>query len=252
MWIAKKLETMTVTAVASVAIIVSTLDLAGVLSGVGWFRNRIPVLTLLAVGAVSAYIIAAQSSASRSQRDTLQSVVHQAIAALGGIEVRSFDNLADYWTYATDRIKDSATIDDLTWGLSSVSWTTARDLAAYKEYRRQIALATTGKKENRNKVYREVFSFPSERRVARAVALMDQRYPNYHLRFYDYDHSGTPLLLQFYVCDNSEVLISSHSESGSPLDSRYMVFKNAQLAEVLSHYLASIHRVNRVVLGAAK
>ena len=154
---------------------------------------------------------------------------------------------------ATDRIKTSkATIDDLTWGLSNTGSTTSQDLVAYQEYRRQIAIATVGKGDNRTKTYREIMSFPNDTRIARAAALMDRKHPNYHLRFYDYNHAGTPALLQFYIFDRMEVAISSHSTSGSPQDNRYTVFRNAQLAETISHYFETVWRQATVLKDSSR
>jgi len=253
MWIAKRLDTVTLAVVASIAIIISILDLTGALDGIGWFKARIPILTLLVVGAIAAYTIAEKISASRNEEEILQSVMHETIAALSGVEVRSFDSPADFWLYAADRIKTSkGTIDDLTWGLSNTGSTTSGDSVAYREYRRQIAIATVGKGDNRIKTYREIMSFPDDTRIARAAALMDRKHPNYHLRFYDYNHVGTPALLQFYIFDRIEVAISSHSTSGSPRDNRYTVFRNAQLAETMSHYFETVWRQATVLKDGSR
>ena len=242
-WIAKRFEAATLAVVAGVAILISILDLAGTLDGISWLKDRIPILTLLIIGVMAAYVVAERTSAVRDEKEALQSVIHETIAGLSGIEVRSFDSSGDFWLYAASCIKASkATIDDLTWGLHSTSSTSAQDVASYWEYRRQIAIATTGKGDSRTKVYREIMSFPDADRIARTAPLMNEKHPNYHLRFYDYDHTGTPFLLQFYVFDRVEVLISSHSESGSPRDNRYMAFRNAQLAETLSHYFETVWR----------
>jgi hypothetical protein len=243
MSIAKRIETVTIVAVACIAIIVSILDLAGALDGVDWLRNRIPVLTLLVVGAVAAYLISEQASAAQEQKASLHTAIQQVVAASGGIEVHVLASRAEFFLYAAERIRTcSETIDDLTWGLSPKSLMTTKDVAAYKEYRRQIGLVTNGKGENRHKIFREVMSFPDGIRVPLAAALMDRRYPNYHLRVYDYDHVGTPLLLQFYIFDKKEVLIASPSPRGGAFDSRYTSFRSRQLAEVLSHYFEVIWR----------
>ncbi len=239
--IAKRIDAITIAVIACVAIVVSILDLTGALDGVSWLRNRVPILTLLVVGALAAYLVAEKPSVSRDQAASLQAAIQQAVAASSGIEVREFQNRAEFWQYAAERIRScSATIDDLTWGLSPKSVMTAHDLNAYKEYRRQIALATTGKRENQSKTYREIMSFPDRIRFSRAIQLMDIRYLNYHLRFYDYDHTGSPLLLQFYIFDKTEVLIASPSLRGGA--SQLMSFKSKQLAEIMSHYFEVVWR----------
>jgi hypothetical protein len=234
MSIGKRLETITITAVVLIAVGISVADLTGALDGVGWLKNRIPVITLLVVGAMSAYLIEEQYSASRNQAGVLTSAVQQAVEALNGIEVREFPSRAEFWGYAAERIRTArATIDDLTWGLIPVTARTPQDQAAYREYRRAIEAVSTGKGENRNKIYREIMTFPDGRRLQRARALMHERYPNFQLRYYDYDHAGTPLLVQYYVFDGMEVLISLVPPS---LNCRYMTFRSRHLADLLSGY----------------
>jgi hypothetical protein len=198
MSIAKRLELITIVAVACTAVAISIADLIGALDEVMWLKSRIPVLILLVVGAVSAYLIEERWSSSREQARTLSAAVEQAVEALSGIEVREFHGRAEFWGYATERIRAAkATIDDLTWGLVPVTATTPQDQAAYREYRKAIEQVSTGKGEHRNKTYREVMTFPDARRLPRARAMMHHRYPNFQLRYYDYDHAGTPLLIQF-------------------------------------------------------
>jgi hypothetical protein len=242
MSIFKKPETITIVVVACFAVLISIADMVGALDGVGWLRSRIPVLTLLVVGALAGYLIVERATAIRAQEDILQNMVKKTIAGLSGIEVQTLDGVAAFWLYAANRIRTASSIDDLTWGWRSPSRTRAQDDAAYAEYRRQIASASTGKGENRDKVYREIMSFPDEVRVSWATIMMDRKYPNYHLRFYDFEHKGTPHLLQFYIFDRIEVLISLHSQTGSLSDSRYMTFRSTQLAEILSDYFDIVWR----------
>jgi hypothetical protein len=208
--IARRLDTITVAVVTLVAIIISVLDLAGVLDGVGWLHGRISVLTLLVLGTVAAHLVVEQSLAKRHQSEIVHSAVDQAVAALSGVESRKFDTRADFWLYAAKRIRESkSSIEDLTWGQVLPTTMTHLDKKSYDDYRREIRAASTGKGANRRKVYREIMSFPSEVRLSRAMPLLNiDKYPNFQLRCYDYDHSGTPPLLQFYIFDKAEVLIS--------------------------------------------
>jgi len=187
-----------------------------------------------------------QRSARTADKKYSQEGLHsaaQVAAVSSGTEVLELPSRTDFWRYAGERIRASQTlIDDLTWGLSPSAPMTADAVATYKQYRREISEASTGKGKNRNKVYRELMSFPDAIRIPYAATLMDERYPNYHLRFYDFNHAGTPLLLQFYIFDRSEVLISTTPENGSDLDGRYMSFRSRQLAEILSNYFETVWR----------
>jgi hypothetical protein len=239
----RKANALTIIVVALIGGVISILDLTGTLDDVPWLKDRIAVLTLLVVGVVSIYLISEQAVASQTQEAILRSI-RRSIASSSAIEVRTFDGRAAFWRYAAERIKSSErTIDDLTWGPAPPTAMTADDKLAYQEYRAAIAQATTGTGKNKTKVFREVMSFPNEVRIGRARPLMDDsRYPNYHLRYYDYNHNGSPSLLQYYIFDNWEVLISSRSQAGAALDNCFMTFKNKQLATIMSHYFEVIWR----------
>lgn len=174
--------------------------------------------------------------------DPLTAIAAEAVTQ-SNIKSRIFDNRADFWLYAAKRIRESKSIDDLTWGMVFPTARTVRDQEAYGTYRRAIRTASTGKGRNKGKRYREIMSFPNDIRLGRAAPLLDnEKYPNFQLRCFDYDHSGTPPLLQFYIFDNIEVLISLTPLTGSPSDSRYVTFESEQLAGLMSDYFEAAWR----------
>lgn len=235
---ARRLETATIVAVAAVALLVSLMDLLGALDHVDWLKERIPVLTLLVSGVAVGYLVVGQITAARDLDTALSSAMQVLVDSLDGVQVKEFSNRAEFWLYAAQAIHSAkVSVDDLTWGPAVVSSLSADDLVAYEAYRRQIALATDGKGDHHATIFRELMSYPNGDRIPYALALMDRhRYPNYHLKYYDFDHSGVPPFLQFYVFDGTEVLISSPSASVGGLDSKYSAIKSAKLASVLSHY----------------
>jgi hypothetical protein len=236
MSLVKRLQTIIAATVAIVAVIISVLDLTGAFDSVSWLKSRVPVLTLLVVSAVAAYLISEQFAASRTQADVLSSVM-QKVESVSGLEVTVFNGRAEFWRYAARRIRDcKETIDDFTWGPAPASAMSAEDVAAYKVYRQAIQSVSTGRGEHKNKIFREIMSFPDGKRIPRARVLMDPKYPNYHLRYYDYDHSGSPSLLQYYVFDKTEVVISSRWPSSASLNNCFMSFKSPALGVAMSHY----------------
>ena len=162
---------------------------------------------------------------------------------LDSFESGQFPNRADFWLYAAKRIRESQSIDDLTWGTVIPTVRTRRDEDAYTTYRKAIWRASTGKGKDKGKRYREIMSFPNTIRLGRAAPLLDiERYPNFELRCFDYDHVGTPPLLQFYIFDEEEILVSLVPLTGNPNDSRYMFFKNERLARLMSEYFEAAWR----------
>lgn len=158
-------------------------------------------------------------------------------------ESGQFPSRAKFWLHAAERIRESQSIDDLTWGTVLPTVMTREDERAYKIYRRAIWKASTGRGANKSKRYREIMSFPNAIRLGRAAPLLDnEKYPNFQLRCFDYDHTGTPPLLQFYIFDEKEVLVSLVPLTGSPNDSRYVFFKNEPLGKLMSDYFEAAWR----------
>jgi hypothetical protein len=227
--------------VAATAVGITVADMVGALDNVPWLQARIPVITLLALGAFALYLISEQFVQAREQEMYVDAAILKAMRAVSGVEVRRFNTRADFYRYAAERIRACNHTDDLTWGPMPASAMNADDEAAYEEYRHAIAAACTGKGDNKRKIFREVMSFPVETRIERAAPLMNKdRYPNYHLRYYDYNHYGSPVLLQYYVFDKSEVLFSSRTQPASSMDNRFMSIKSRELGEVMSHYFETI------------
>lgn len=241
MLILKRLEVVTMAVVAVAAVGITVADMIGALDNVSWLQARIPVITLLALGAFALSLISEQFAQAQEQELCVDAAIMKAMRAVSGVEVRRFDTRADFYRYAAERIRACNHTDDLTWGPMPASAMTADDEAAYKEYRQAIAVACSGKGDNKRKIFREVMSFPAETRIERAALLMNKdRYPNYHLRYYDYNHDGSPVLLQYYVFDKSEVLFSSRMQPASSRDNQFMSIKSRELGEVMSHYFESI------------
>lgn len=244
MLLLKRLEVVTMTVVACAAVGITVADMVGALDNVPWLRARIPVITLLALGAFAGYLISEQFAQALEQEMYVDAAILKAMRTVSGVEVRRFDTRADFYRYAAQRIRACNHTDDLTWGPMPALGMSADDQSAYKEYRQAIAAACTGKGDNRKKIFREVMSFPAEPaeiRIELAAPLMNkERYPNYHLRYYDYNHRGSPLLLQYYVFDKSEVLISSRAQSAASMDNQFVTIKSRELGEVMSHYFEVI------------
>jgi len=240
----KRLEVVMMTVVACTAVGITVADMVGALDNVPWLQARIPVITLLALGAFAGYLISEQFAQVREQEMYLDAAVLKAMRTVSGVQVRRFDTRADFYRYAARQIRACNRTDDLTWGPMPALGMSADDQCAYKEYRHAIAVACTGKGDNRKKIFREVMSFPAdsaEIRIELAASLMNkERYPNYHLRYYDYNHRGSPILLQYYVFDKSEVLISSRAQPAASMDNEFVSIKSPELGEVMSHYFEVI------------
>jgi len=229
------LETLALGVVAALALFVSILDLAGALDGVDWLKNRVAVLTLLAVGAVLTHLTIIHWTSQRELDDALKAATEEIREAVHGIVFRELEGASEYWEYAAERIgRARSSVDDVTWGEVASSQVSAETKRAYKLYRRRIGAICTGRGRNTRLVYREMMSFPDGYRLGRARDLLNDAYPNYHLRYFDFDHDGMPPLLQFFVIDRKEVLLSVQSKTA--FDNKYISIVSPRLAEVMCEF----------------
>jgi hypothetical protein len=220
--------------VAGLAIVIAGLDYLGVEVVVQHFSSRLAELTLIAVGFVALHVAIQDSKLSsimRSSADTPAIVVK----ALQGAHFDEFPDAPAYWNYLMHRIDAAhSSVDDLTWGRTPSAQITTGAKKAYAEYRKRIADVAHGKGRHSRLVYREIMSFPDGYRIGRAEALLDANLENYHLRFYDFSHDGTPLLLQFTLIDQAELLIGVHGETG--LAGRFISITSSGLVEAMTTY----------------
>ena len=158
-------------------------------------------------------------------------------------ESGQFPTRAKFWLHAAERIRESQSIDDLTWGTVLPTMMTLEDDTRIQDVSKSDLEASTGRGVNKSKRYREIMSFPNAIRLGRAAPLLDnEKYPNFQLRCFDYDHTGTPPLLQFYIFDKKEIVVSLVPLTGNPNDSRYVFFRNEPLAKLMSDYFEAAWR----------
>src|ERR1700750_2468321 len=102
--------------VAATAVGITVADMVGALDNVPWLQARIPVITLLALGAFALYLISEQFAQAREQEMYVDAAILKAMRAFSGVEVRWFSTRAEFYRYAAERIGACKHTDDLTWG----------------------------------------------------------------------------------------------------------------------------------------
>ena len=109
---------------AGICLLISCLDLAGMLDSNSWIVARIPSLTLLAIGSVAGYLIlerrgklndiAASLSSNHSEMLRLISEsTSSTIQSLDGVEIISFHSDADGFLYLSNRLQTARKVDDI-------------------------------------------------------------------------------------------------------------------------------------------
>jgi flavin-binding protein dodecin len=220
--------------VAVLACAIAVLHYLGIDLVVDHFSARLAELTLLAVGLLALQVATQDSKLFHIARD-VSVAPSQIIDALQGVRFQEFEDSPTYLRYLTERIQRAhKSIDDLTWGRIPTAQVTAAAKEAYARYRKTMSAVTQGKGSHSGVVYRELMSFPDGYRIGRARALLGEQFRNYNVRFYDFDHAGTPRLLQFLLIDRCEVLIGINGETG--IGDKFVSITSAGLAEAMSTY----------------
>jgi hypothetical protein len=220
--------------VGGLAILIAALDFLGVQLVVQHFSSRLAELTLIAIGFVALHVAIQDSKLSRIMRSSAETPAI-VVRALQGAHFNEFPDAPAYWSYLTRQIEAAhSSIDDLTWGRIPSAQITAGAKKVYADYRKTIDAIAHGKGRHSQLVYREIMSFPDGYRIGRAQALLDANLENYHLRFYDFSHGGTPRLLQFTLIDQAELLIGVHGETG--LAGKFISITSTGLVEAMTTY----------------
>jgi hypothetical protein len=236
--------------VATLAILIAVLDFLGVEVVVQHLSQRIAELTLVTVGFLALHMAMQDSKLSRIARDTFATPTI-IVKALQGVRFEEFGDASVYWRYVARRIESAKkSVDDLTWGRTPTAQITSGAKEAYANYRKAIHSVTQGKGSHAQVVYREIMSFPDGYRVGRARALLEDRFRNYHLRFYDYDHKGTPRQIQFLLIDQEELLLGIHGETG--LAGKFVSITSAGLVQAMSAYFETCWREGILLKDASR
>jgi hypothetical protein len=248
----RRFESIFIAVLAGIALLVSILDSFRALDGLPWLSKRIPEITLLMVGAILTHLVLTDwysgrelrdavgesTAAVRESTDKIHDVVRESTDkiqdAVRGLVFHEIGSAAEYFRYATLKISSAReSVDDVTWGQSWNPHISTDTKIAYDEYRATVE-KTCCQRGKTNVVYREIMSFPDGQRIGRVKELLTSEYPNYHLKYFDYSHGGTPPLLQFFVIDKREALVSVLSSTA--FQNRYFAIEGSAFAKALKGY----------------
>jgi len=105
-------------ATAGISIVISLLDLFGLLEGIPFLVGRTSTISLLVLGIVVSYL----AFERRGKLDKIEHLVAEGfdktIFSLGGSPVRQLKDSQEVYEYLAQRIKEAkSSVDDLTWGV---------------------------------------------------------------------------------------------------------------------------------------
>ena len=122
-------------------------------------------------------------------------------------KVKRFDTMASLYAHVVNRMRQSRAIDDLSWAKPEVQEKSSADWIGYKRY-----LATKASLcEQPNVTYREVFTFPTKSRLARALEHIDMKLYAYSASYYPIQATDRIPRFSFILFDAEEVVVFFYS-----------------------------------------
>lgn len=191
--------------VGSAATLVSVASIFGFLTEYPWIEERIALITLFLIGLLIMFVVFQQRDYSPTINSKIEECTKHLITEINnapGVEVLSFENVAEFYEYVTSKLNTAKkSIDDITWGSRKVYGVPAEE-EAYLNYVNMIEQVC----KKGNIKYREVSSLTDERYFSRSMKLLEEEYYSYHLGYYDVSENPIPLI-SFIMIDSNEVIV---------------------------------------------
>lgn len=208
--------------------------------------NLTPHLTLGLLAIITTYL-ATERKTELEEIDKMHTkTIKRIVVSLKGVQTVKLDNPSEYFQHLTNRIRNAnKSVDDLTWGIVKTEERMPVENRTYHDYIKSLSYAC----ENENIRVREVFTFPDNQRLERAIGKIQESHPNYHLRYYNVDHNTLPPLLQFTIIDSDEVIIGTHRGKNIPQETEYYLsIKDPGLVNKFCDYYTAIwHEASPVI-----
>lgn len=248
-----RIEQFSLLATAVISIIISLLDLLGLLEGM--LAERISTLSLLVLGIVVGYLALER----RSKLDKIEQLVVEGfdntILSLRGARIRPLEDSQDVYEYVSQRMeKAKECVDDLTWGMAPSTRMTESQERAFKKYC-DSRIATASRRHIR---YREVMSFPvegqlGESRLGRAEEMLEKDLFGYQLRYYNLPHADAPPLLQFMLIDSEEVILAFYRGMNLPTEGEvHLAIEHPEVVSLFQDYYDSIWQGAKIIKKAGQ
>lgn len=224
---------------ASVAIIVSVLDLFDLLTSLPWLKERLTPIILLLIALFITFEVYQERDYSLKTESDIQKSTNrlvEEIKSLHGVEVIRFEDVAKFYDYISGKLNTaSKSVDDITWG-SRKGYRTKVEEEAYNNYlkaQEQVCKKGTIK-------YREVSSLTDQHYFQRSMNLIDKKYYSYHLGYYDISANPVPLM-SFITIDSKEVLSGFYRVPRLPSEGEvYLSVSQPNLVKLFEDYFETL------------
>jgi hypothetical protein len=209
------LELVLLTVTAGVGIVIAVLDVSGLLDSGSWVIKRIPVITLLSVGFIASYLIIERRNkidkiatflqeSHKEIVETISASSSQAIQALEGVEIQSYNSREEFARAFVHRIKRAKHIDDLVWSNYSGKEPTSEKGATMTQ---TYSVTVDQVLRKPDVVWREIVIFTASRFARTEERIMDQRIKGFNVGFFDEVEPSNAPRPSFMLVDNEDLFL---------------------------------------------
>jgi hypothetical protein len=218
--LSKQIEIAVVWATAIISVSIALLDFLGALDSIPWVSERIPTLTLLAVGLLASYIALERRNQLQIMHKELVDAVRKlaqdqekstssVIQSLHGVEVRTFTDGYELLSYVNKKVASSSKrIDDVSWRPTFFSKNYGQTAQAPNREFPDILRNTIQRTP-----YREILIFNKPGRKEKIYNVLKENLAGYSCAYFD-EQLQVPLF-QFMIIDQEEVIIFGDLVSSS-------------------------------------
>lgn len=222
-------------------VVISLLNLFGILER-QWFVQRISKVTLLLLGFVMIFVAFRIPEYSDSIKEKIQkseSEIKRAIESSESsntVEVLRLENTTEAYGYIANKIRTAKeSIDDITWG-SRKDHRSETEKNAYNDYLKAMEEAC----QKPNITYREISSLTDDHYFSRADKLVQKKYFNYNLGYYDISKTDIPLM-SYIIFDSKEVIVGFYRVPLLPSRGEiYLSIKDPNILALLNDYYETL------------
>lgn len=218
-------------------VFISIADFLDLLGNIPFLKDRVPALTLLAVGMIIIYLGQERKTKLDVIENTLTVGFDKLLQSHYEISIVTLKDEEELYNYASKRMKDAKkTIDDLTWGpnLADNSSNSQEAFNRYLETMKNICMDTKKTIE-----YREVIAFPPKENFERAEAMLKLRMFGYTLKYYLLPEEDLPPLISFMIIDSEEVIIAYY-RSPYLKENMRLALRHPQIVEIFQNYYNTV------------
>lgn len=210
-----QVENLLLFATSGMSLVISLLDLSGLMDSSSAVAQRIPSLTLLCVGFIAGYLILERrskldeiaKSVSKNAEEILREISGsrtEIIQSIGSIEVSVFNSRGDFAQAFADRIEKATRVDDLVWSNVPTEAVSRKDLEAVSRYSSTVNEVL----RKPDTIWREIAVLTEKRFQRSEGRILDKSIKGFNMGYVEMPFPDEIPRISFIIIDNEDVFLA--------------------------------------------